>query len=389
MTRLAGLLGLVLAGWLFASVASLEHLSDATGYLYATSALLAVGLYGSTYGIDLPGARRDRRLIMLAVTVGVLLKAVLIGGALALAFRDPLFLILGVVVSQIDPLSVAAIMGDQRMSPRARTILAAWASFDDPVSLVLAVYATAVATVTFGLGQELPQGLHVGTGLWRVFVDLAANLLFAAVAYGLWRAGGRDRWRWWAYALLAAVAVVAVWQFLMLGLAIAGLFLRPAGINGVLPRLTQWALAAAALLLGALLVGGVRLGAGAALGAAAFLSQIVAALVLARALPGRDRFHLALAQQNGITAVILALRLEAQFVGVVAVVAPAILTTNALYLVANPLADRVAARVAARRRRRAGPPRPAPAGITAVGLGNDGGHADPAHRPGPGQPDSR
>lgn len=349
MTRLLGLIGFVLAGVVLGWLANQQDI-DVTGidrsalYLYGTSLLLAIGLYGSTYAIDVPEARRDRRIILLAVTVGLLLKAVLIGGVLALATRDPLFLILGVAVAQIDPLSVAAIMGDDRMSSRARTILAAWASFDDPLSLVLVVYATAVATTTFGLGTPNPQGLHIGTGLAQVGIELAANLAFAAAAYLLWRlVAGRPKG--WAYALLALLAAVAVWQFLMLGLALAGLFLRPAGLARILPRFTGWALVASAVLLGVLLFAGVDAGRGAALGTAAFAAQIVAAWLLTRGLPARDRLHLALAQQNGITAIILALRLEAQFTGVVAVIAPAILVTNVIYLAANGLADRARVRL--------------------------------------------
>jgi hypothetical protein len=339
VTRLIGLVGLVLTGVLLGNLMDAPRLDDSAAYLYGTSLLLAVGLYGSTYPIDLSAARRDRRIILLAVTVGLLLKAALIGVVLALVTRDPLFLILGVAVAQIDPLSVAAILGSDRMSPRARTILASWASFDDPLSLVLVVYATAVATTTFGLGVPSRQGLHLGSGLLEVAAELAANLLLAAVAYALWRLL-RHRAQRWVYVLLAVVAAVAVWQFLMLGLALAGLFLRPAGLARIRPRLTGWALAASAVLLGALLVGGVELGRGAALGAAAFAAQIVAALLLTRRLPRADRIHLALAQQNGITAIILALRLEAQFAGVVAVIAPAILVTNAIYLVSNRLVDR-------------------------------------------------
>jgi hypothetical protein len=199
--------------------------------------------------------------------------------------------------------------------------------------------------------------VHIGSGLLEVAVELAANLLLAAVAFGLWRLVSRDRGlrdddreggrraarirSRWAYALLAIVAALAVWQFLMLGLALAGLFLRPPALARVLPRLTGWALGASAVLLGMLLVDGVAPGRGALLGVAAFLAQIVAALLITRGLPRADRLHLALAQQNGITAIILALRLEAQFAGVVAVVAPAILITNSIHLAANALADRV------------------------------------------------
>ena len=111
-----------LVGLAVAAMAGLDGLDTSQVYFLATSVLLAVGLYGSTFHIDLDAARRDRRTILLAVTVGVILKAALIGGILALAWWDPLFLVLGVAVAQIDPLAVASIMGHPTMSTRAKSM---------------------------------------------------------------------------------------------------------------------------------------------------------------------------------------------------------------------------------------------------------------------------
>ncbi|GAA1377535.1 hypothetical protein [Catellatospora chokoriensis] len=341
MRRLAWLALAVLIGLGAAAVTGVRiaDATDSTPYLLATAALLAIGLYGSTYGIDTAGARQDRRLIVTAVTVGVVVKAAVIGVALALAWQDPLFLLLGIVVAQIDPLSVAALLGDDRLSPRARTVLAAWSSFDDPITVVLTVYAAAVATDALGLDHRGEQGVHVADGLAAYAVDLGLNLLFAGLVWLVWRFGVRDRPRR-ATALLALAAAVAVWQFLMLGLALVGLFLRPAWLERLLPRITQGALYAATVLLGLLLIGGIALPQGISLGVAAFAAQILVGWLLTRNMPPADRLHLAFAQQNGITAIILALRLEAQFAGVVAVVAPAILVTNLTHYTANHLLDR-------------------------------------------------
>jgi NhaP-type Na+/H+ or K+/H+ antiporter len=321
MARLLRLVGFAALGLLLAWLGGWHDLDQATGYGHLTAALLAAGLYGSTYGIDVAELRRDSRIVVLAVTVGVLLKAALIGCSLALAFRDPLFLLLGVAVAQIDPLSVAALLGDTRMSPRAKSILAAWASFDDPLTVILAVYATFLVT-----------GQGVGAGLTGYALDLALNLAFAAGAYLLWRLVGRHRVL--ALAGLAVLVAVAVTWFLMLGLAIAGLFYRPA-IDRLIGWATNGALAVASILLGTLLLDGIAPVRGLALGVAAFTAQMVAGWLLTRGLPRADRVHLALAQQNGITAIILALRLEADFAGVVAVVAPAILVTNTIFIAAN------------------------------------------------------
>ncbi|MBV1848706.1 hypothetical protein [Catellatospora tritici] len=340
MRRLAGLAAAVLAG-LGLALATGADVAAATGgraYLLGTALLLAVGLYGATSGIDVAAARADRRLIVTAVTVGVLVKAVLIGAVLALAWHDPLFLLLGIVVAQIDPLSVAALLGDGRLSPRARTVLAAWSSFDDPITVVLTIYAAALAGDVFALSWGTGTG-HAAAGLWSYALDLVWNLTFAAVLWLLWRHVLRTRPRWAAVVLALAFAV-AVWQFLMLGLALAGLFLRPPALLRLLPKLTTAALYAATVLLGLLLVHGVAPIRGLTLGLAAFAAQIAVGAPLTRHLPPLDRQHLMLAQQNGITAIILAVRLEASFAGVVAVVAPAILVTNLVHFAANRALDR-------------------------------------------------
>lgn len=321
------LLAIVLAAWGAAYLAGLDGIASAPAYLYATSALLAIGLFGSTAGIDRQQARQDRRLILLAVTVGVLLKAAIIGGVLYLASRDPVYLVFGVAVAQIDPLSVAALMSSDRMSPRAKAILASWASFDDPVTVLLVVYAAWIAS-----------GTGAGSALGGYGLNLVLNLALAAVAYAAWR--WLRRWPVVLAVVLLGLAGLAVWQFLMLGVAIAGLFVRPQWLERFLPRVTNVALLVSGALLGLLLVGGVNPGWGAALGLMAFVAQIIAGTLLTRGLPRTDRVHLALAQQNGITAIILALRLETDYPGAAAVIAPAILVTNVLHYLANLAADR-------------------------------------------------
>jgi hypothetical protein len=326
------LIGLGLARLLRVDV---HTLSQSPIYKYGAYLLLAIGLYGATYGIDLHQARHDKRIITLAVTVGVICKALIIGVSLAFAWDDPLFLILGVAVAQIDPLSVAALMGDKRMSTRARTVLAAWSSFDDPFTVVLAIYAAAVAINTFGLGRD--PGSSRGNALGLYLTDLGGNLALAAVAWLVWRLiGNRNRLQ---LILLLAFVVAAVFTGWMLAIALIGLFARPAVLDVWIPRITQGAMFIACIALGALLIDGVSFAKGISLGIAAFVAQAIVAIPLTMGMPSIDRMHLTAAQQNGITAIILALTLQIQFDGVVAVVAPAIITANLIHILANRLID--------------------------------------------------
>lgn len=322
------LLLVVAAVWAAAAAFGLRGIESSPGYSVATSLLLGIGLYGSTAGIDRAGAAAHKKIILGAITVGVLLKAALIGGVLYLVTRDPVFLVLGVAVAQIDPLSVATLMGDDRMSARAKSILAAWASFDDPMTVLLAVYATALLRGDLGLGG----------GIGRYALDLALNLGLAAVAIVAWRLL-RER-RVVVTIIFVALLAVAVWQFLMLAVAIVGLFVRPTWLVQRLPAITNGALLVSGGVLGLLLVNGIDWRDGLLLGLMAFVAQAVAAALLTRRLPATDRAHLALAQQNGITAIILGLRLEVPFPGAIGVIAPAILVTNLTHYAANRLADR-------------------------------------------------
>ncbi|MYW05134.1 hypothetical protein [Streptomyces sp. SID3343] len=317
--------------------------ADDGGRLYGdvTGALLAVGLYASVYGISRPHARRDLARILVAITFGVLVKAALIAAVLALVFRGRTeYLILAAAMAQIDPLSVSALMDRRDMSLRAKSLLAAWASFDDPVTTVLVVYVSALV---------LDDASSFGAGATAYGGTLLLNLALLAVAAVVWAALGRP-WRGrdaagqrppvgrglWAGQVVALVVLLAVasWQFLMLGLAVAALFFRPA-LGKVVDRAVQVALTVATLLLGVLLTRGVDVGAGLVLGAATFAAQIVVGAVVSVGFPRRDRIALCLSQQNGITAIILALLLQPMLPRAVAIVAPAILTVNVLHAVAN------------------------------------------------------
>ncbi|MGI9002352.1 MAG: hypothetical protein ACR2GH_11890, partial [Pseudonocardia sp.] len=223
--------------------------------------------------------------------------------------------------------------------------LAAWSSFDDPVTTVLVILLA-------GLAVQLGAGGGTGTGadlLTMPAAGVLGNVLLLGVAALLWyllrTLPGRPEqdkgpaWAWQTLAilLLLGIATVAVTEFLMLGLAVVGLFFRPV-TAWLLERATTVALIVATFLLGLIVAGGVNLVQGIALGCTAYLAQVAVGAIVARRLLG-DRLRLALSQQSGITAIILALLLEPVIPGTVAVVAPAILVVNLLHLAANGLVD--------------------------------------------------
>lgn len=344
------LLLLVLAGLGIAKAIGIDGLENAGWYTFAIAILLATGLYASTYSIDLQEARGHFKLILGAVTVGVILKAIIIGGSLALIFQDPFFLLLGIIVAQIDPLSVAALMKGSRMSTKAKTILAAWSSFDDPITVILSLYAPLLVMQFTDLEIGMISGQSSSASLTSYIVELGINLGLAAQAFCLYtviRYYSKQISAWIAlgvsmaiYVLLAVAFSISVLYFMMLGTALIGLFLRPPKLDKYIDGAIKWALGLAALLLGFLLINGINIGAGIALGVAAYSAQIIVGFLLTKRLPSKDRWHIALAQQNGITAIILALLFEPIHPGTVAIVAPAIVVINILHSTVNKLADR-------------------------------------------------
>lgn len=190
--RLLFTIAVVGVGWAIGRQFDLAELPYTSAYLFAATALLAIGLYSSTYEISVTDVRHDARTVIAAVTIGVLLKAVLISLVMFAAFRHPQYFVLGIAVAQIDPLSVAALQAKSRMSRRAKDVLLAWASFDDPVTVVLTVYFSAITLTAMGRGGDGPG--FVGEGVSGLLLSIPINAGFALAGVVLWwlltRAGG-------------------------------------------------------------------------------------------------------------------------------------------------------------------------------------------------------
>jgi len=318
-----------LAGLGIASVIDISDLPREPYYNTFTYALLAVGLYGSVYGIHVEELQNHTKIILRAVTIGVLLKTIIIGLALYLVTHNAVAFLFGLTVAQIDPLSVANLLqgGTSKLSTRAQTILGAWSSFDDPMTVLLSIYA---------LYFFLP---HAETGsllatLTPFFLGLAQNFLFVLAAYLIYKYLKQNSNA--LMVLLAACFIVAIIFQWMLGIAIIGLFLRPEIKK--LPLIISAAFYIAVLLLGFLLVNGVFWLEGFALAVGAILAQIIVGLLLTRDLPRNERLYLAFAQQNGITTMILALFFEKDLADTVGIVAPAIIFINLGYYFFNKIA---------------------------------------------------
>jgi len=340
-------------------------------YTTIATGLLCFGLYMAGYGIDLKEARKHWRVVTIAITVGVIAKYLIIAGIAYAITKDIRYAVLGMAVAQMDPLSVAALNSDPRMSRRTKTVLNMWASFDDPVT---ALATPVLLSVLAGVGGfQLAAGANVND-------TLLSLLPFALVTLGaggmvVWRrVGGRipatsffDDIKKELRTNKAEGPKTAIVHSVLLGAtvvrsaplaALFSLFCRPAWLGGTVGALlTKTALYGATFLLGMLLSGGVDIAGGIVLGCATYLSQmIVAWLVIALSIwitPKNSRqknerfsvqevWHLALAQQNGITAIVLALVLQPSISIAVSAISLSILIANLANFIGNGVFDKVA-----------------------------------------------
>jgi hypothetical protein len=248
-------------------------------------------------------------------------------------------------------LAVAAVRAKSRMPEQTKVLLSAWASFDDPITALCTAYA--IAIVLGGPGDS--SGTYsFGRGLLAFLVNLLANVLLVAVVYLVWRGmraiSGHKSHRGRLMLVAGRIAVVlavlvvgftAVYFSLLLAIAIIGLFVRPP-FGQAFDQVARVASLLAVFAAGLVLVQGIDLVEGLVLGVAAYGAHIVVALALTTPKAWRrGRGRLALAQQNGMTAIILALLIEPVQPGAIATIGPAIIVVNLLHGVCNGLWDRL------------------------------------------------
>lgn len=357
LRQLAQLTCLALVGFGIAAFFGWQNLEHSPLYMLISSALLCIGLYFAVCGIDKAEAKKHWRVITIAVTAGVLLKYCVIAACLFGMTQDWRYIVLAMSVTQIDPLSVAALNDGERLKPHTQTVLNAWAATDDPMTSVL----TPIALLAAGL---MSHGQFDGQSNWLglltdllpfavalVIVGLVAikQRLSLAAPPSLRKVHGHEATK----NAVAALAVIVGAPTRLFSLpAFVGWGYRPAWTanDKLVGRILTTTLGAATFLLGILLAGNHNFSGGLLLGVVTFCSQAVATwcvLGLAAKFSGqsaafsrRDKIQLALGQQNGITAILLALMLESSVPDAVATVGLAIVTINLMHFVCNWIFDR-------------------------------------------------
>lgn len=319
----------LLVGFLLSFFLPQFELRQVNGYQQLLYLLLAIGLYGAVHEIDLEEFHKHKSLILRAITIGVFLKSLLIGGILWVIFQTPYAFLFGIIVAQIDPLSVAHLITTKssKFSQSGRTILRAWSSFDDPMTVLLALYVY----------LPLAVGASMFVSPQNYLTQLVVNLLFAGALFVLKsKFQGKQKIE---LVLLGLAFLIAIVFQLMLSIALIGLFLRPR--LSLLPSLVHLSFVIAAVLLGMLItLTQTSIFYGIVLGISGFVVQIVVTPLVAPKLLFVDKLFLAFSQYNGITAIILALIISSVVPQTVSVVAIAVVTINTLYYASNWLLEK-------------------------------------------------
>lgn len=343
-------------GYVVAILLGTDNLEGSALYTYLVTSFLAVGLYGSTCGIDLESLKVNRKTVFSAVTLGVFLKIVIIGGTLYYITGEVVSVLLAPILAQIDPLSVVALIGNNQLTKRAKTVLISWSSFDDPVTVIIAFYVSSVllefstfATGSFGLSSLSASSFDP----IPLILNFAYNIGFATIFYLLSKINHVRKSLPVQTILLLVALIMSILFNLMLGIALVGLVIRPHLLRNEIEVFIQYgvtfSLYAATVLLGMLLINGASIIDGFQLALVTIIAQVIVALLIAFRFSKSDKLRLAFAQQNGVTAIVLSLLFEPSFPGTIATVAPAILIVNVFYILANyildqfPFAERISA----------------------------------------------
>ena len=284
--------------------------------------ILVIGLYGAVYGINISDFKSSKRLIFNVITIGVVFKIVFTGLIMYLITGELISFLIATVLAQIDPVSVASLQESRnRLSRSGRTVLRAWASFDDPVTVILAVLFSMIV-----LGD-----IDNNSTILSILSIESLNLLFALCIFGLFRILPNNKY--FLYVLLLLSLVVASFYELFLGIAIIGLFLRPK--LSLLNDIVYVLYLVVSFTLGIMINGGVNIENGILYGFLIVISQALTTLILGRKLNKQDKYRLSFAQQSGITAITLALFLSISHNNIIPTVIVAIITINILYLILN------------------------------------------------------
>lgn len=293
---------------------------------------LAIGLYGSVYGIDVESLKKNLNIVFSAISIGVILKISIIGGILWLYMQTPVAFLLAAIIAQIDPLSISALEKSKNLSKDGETILRAWSSFDDPITIIVSLWLASFVYI------------NTSVSFSEIVSDAAItfyyNIIMAVIVYFLWRFLRPLNKAITCFSLLFISFILTIYFELFLGFAIIALFVRPP-LFDYEETIIFVTLLIVSIILGMLLTNGINIIIGVIMGISTMLSQFIVAFFLTEKMTFHDKVKLSFAHQSGITAISLSLYFMQYDSSLIKSIAVAIVTINIGYIFANQIIDKL------------------------------------------------
>ncbi|GAA6622181.1 hypothetical protein [Scytonema sp. NUACC26] len=298
---------------------------------------IALSLYINVLNIDKTLFKRHLGLIIRILVLGVPIKIVLPGFLLALLSPNlaPVAYLCATVIAQIDPIASAKSLDSSKISKKSETILRAWTSFDDPISILFAFYIF------------LPLLVSTNFSWSQYFVRIGADIVgcFTVYYFSKWIKTIRPHIKNLLEIIFGVIIIVySVLSDSFLLSAFAGLFLRPTAsekLEIMISPIFYFSVIVIGLLSTNLsfdwLSGGILAF------STFFLGQVIVTLLFLKESMA-NKARVMFGHQNGMTAILLTVAIEVagseKTRNLLSVTVPAIILIALFYFMTNYLLDR-------------------------------------------------
>ena len=320
--------------------------SNSYALQYLMRLAIAAGLYINVLSIDTNIFKKNLRLILGILLIGVPIKILLPGqllGTFSPSIDWGIAFLAATAIAQIDPIAASKFLEKTKMSKKSETIVRAWSSLDDPVTVLFAFYIF--------LPAILPQqSSFVRNFIIRIALDLTICLAIYSFVYVIRKTSFSDTCK----DVISIFIIIITFAYSLytqsfLVPATIGLFVRPFE-PGKLTRIISAIFYLSVIILG-LLASHVSMDclSGALLAISMFfLAQVIVTLMFLgySLFKGKDSLsdivRVMFCHQNGMTAMLLTITFELEQVdGLLEVTLPTILWIALFYILTNALVDRM------------------------------------------------
>ena len=297
------------------------------------SLMLVLGLYGATMSINTTHLKVHYRMILMCITCGVFLKVLFIS-ALSYAFMGPIAMYIGVMLAQIDPLATQQLTADNAsMTPKTKTIMNAWASFDDPMTVLLAtLFVIPYSSNTISISS-------FETDIYNILIVCVVFLIYKYMHYNTLSGVLK-------MAIILLLIVLCTLFEAFLGIALIGLFIRYDGINTLYNITLKGVFLCLGICMGIILyttmIDFTTILYGLLCGIIAFIAQIIIGFTVSKyySFTVKDMLYIMFAQYNGLTTILLALVIAPLYPLIIPLSIVSIIIVSFLYTTTNAFLER-------------------------------------------------